>query len=146
MKRFVCCLLLISILFSNVALASSSKIDKVLSIAVKQIGTPYEFVSNVPKSFNCFSFVAYCFNKVQSGIISQSGVSGNYKKISLVKDVKVGDILVFKSSSFLSGIMGYHFGIYLGHGYFIHANKNDGVTVSKLKLYKKRFVGAIRVF
>ena len=146
-KRLILFLLILVILWTGSLACASSRLERVLSVAVKQIGAPYEVVSHAPRSFNCFSFVAYCYNKVRSGTVSENGVGTSYQKIFSIKSIQPGDILGFRSSKALSGILGYHFGIYLGKGYFIHAaNQDDGVIVSRLKSYKKRFVGAIRIF
>lgn len=73
-------------------------------------------------------------------------ISGSYAKISSIKNLELGDIVGFKSLKKLRGILGYHFAIYAGNGYIIHAaNKTDGVMVSKLKDCRKRFVGALRI-
>lgn len=64
-----------------------------------------------------------------------------------MRNVKPGDIVCFKSSSRLKGILGYHFGIFVGRGYFIHASSSTGkVCISKLKKFKKMFVGAVLAF
>lgn len=147
MKRIIALVLLIAMATAAPALASSSQVKQVISIAMDQLGAPYELLSDAPNSFNCFSFVAYCVNQVVPGKISTKSIDGDYSKIKSIKSLAAGDIICFKSSKKLKGILGYHFGIYVGKGYFIHAaNKDDGVTVSKISDYKKRFLGAVRVF
>ena len=146
MKRTLALILAILVAFATPAVAASSQAKKVLSVAKKQIGAPYKLDSDSPKSFNCFSFVAYCFNEVEPGTITSSGINGPYDTITSASKLKPGDIVVFKSNRKLKGIMGYHYAIYAGKGYIIHAaNKADGVTVSRLKDFKKRFVGAVRI-
>ena len=147
MKRTIALVLLIAMLTAVPAMASASKAKQVVSVAMEHLGAPYELKSDAPKSFNCFSFVAYCVNKVVPGRITTKSIEGDYKKIKSIKSLKAGDIICFKRSSKQKGILGYHYGIYVGKGYFIHAaNKHDGVTISKLGNYKRRFVGAVRVF
>ena len=144
MKRLIAVLLIL--LLATPAMAAPSKKQMILSIATEQIGKPYELYSDAPNSFNCVTFVAYCFNAVAPGTVSENGVNGGYDKITSKEDLKAGDILCFKTSSSQKGILGYHFGIYLGKGYFIHASSSVGeVTMSALKSYKHRFVGALRV-
>ena len=129
------------------ARADSSQVEQLLSVAIEQMDAPYELFSSAPDSFNCLTFVTYCFNQVSNGIISVKGVKGGYKKITSMQDVKPGDIVCFKSSNRMKGILGYHFGIYFGRGYFIHASNSAGkVTASKLSQYRKRFIGAVRLF
>ena len=144
MKRLIAVLLIL--LLATPAMAASSKKDMILSVATEQIGKPYELYSDAPNSFNCVTFVAYCFNAVAPGTVSENGVNRAYDKITSKQDLKVGDILCFKTSSDQKGILGYHFGIYLGKGCFIHASNSAGeVTMSALKNYKHRFVGALRI-
>lgn len=147
MKRTVALVLLIIMVFITPATAASSRTGRVISVALKQLGAPYELISDAPNSFNCVSFVSYCYNKVVPGTIAKNRITADYSRIAAIKDLKPGDIVGFRSSKKSKGLVGYHFGIYLGRGRFIHAaNKADGVIVSKLKDYKKRFAGAVRIF
>lgn len=147
MKRTIAVVLLIAMAMAVPALAASSQAAQVVAVAMKRVGASYALNSNPPKTFNCFSFVEYCVNQVVPDKITAMGIDGGYTKVKSIQKLKVGDIVCFKSSSRLKGVLGYHYGIYAGKGYFIHAaNKSDGVIVSKVKDYKKRFVGAIRVF
>ena len=147
MKRTIALVLLIAIATAVPALAASSEAIQVISVAMEQLGAPYELQSDAPNSFNCLTFVIYCVNQVAPGKLSEKGIDGDYSIVKSVKKLKAGDIVCFKSSNKLKGILGFHFGLYAGKGYFIHAaNWDEGVTVSKVNKYKKRFVGAIRVF
>ena len=147
MKRTIALVLLMTMVTAIPAMASSSQVEKVISVALKQVGKPYELLSNAPNSFNCFSFVAYCVNRVVPGKISAKRINGKYMKVKSLHALKAGDIVCFRKSSRLNGILAHHYGIYMGKGYFIHAvNRKDGVTVSKIGHYKKRFVGAVRIF
>ena len=137
MKKTLAFIILFSLICAMPGLATASQIELTLATAIEQLGAPYELYSDAPFSFNCFTFVAYCFNEVVPGLISLDGIAADYEKITSIRDVKPGDIIGFKSSKNLRGILGYHFGIYIGKGYFIHAaNKTDGVIVSRLKDYK----------
>ena len=140
-------LLALSLAASMPATAESTQVEQLLNVAVEQLDKPYELFSNAPDSFNCLTLVIYCFNQVASGTITEDGVEGGYEKITSMQDVQPGDIVCFKSTNRLKGILGYHFGIYAGKGYFIHASNEAGkVTASKLKNYRKRFIGAVRIF
>ncbi|MBQ3268614.1 MAG: C40 family peptidase [Clostridia bacterium] len=146
MKRAAALTLAIVMILATPALASSAQARQVLSVAREQLGAPYALKSDAPNSFNCLSFVAYCFNQVVPGAITGDGVKAEYEKISAVSKLKAGDIIIFRSARQLRGVKGCHFAIYAGKGYIIHAaNPTDGVTVSKLKDYKKRFLGAVRI-
>lgn len=145
-KSAIAIVLILTVILSASATAAT-KGQQVVSVALTQLGKPYMLNSDAPNSFNCASFVIYCYNKVASGKITTSGISGSYSKITSASNLKEGDVVCFKTTQQESGILGCHFGIYMGRGYFIHASSSAGmVTVSKMKNYKKRFVGALRVF
>ena len=148
MRRTAAVALLMALMLTMFARPASadSPVEQVISVARDQLGKPYALFSDAPRSFNCVSFVAYCFNQVADGTISLDGISGDYKKIKSTKHLKTGDILCFKSATRKKGVLSHHYGIYLGKGYFIHASNADKcVTISKLKSYKKRFTGAVRI-
>ena len=144
-KRTLALALLLLLILSTPAMALP-KSTKVLNVAVAQLGKPYELSSDAPNSFNCASFVAYCFNTVKSGTITRNGVSGRCRKIGSMQKMKAGDIVCFRTSGSEKGILNYHFGLYMGKGRFIHAsNSAKQVVISKLKSYSGRFLGALRV-
>ncbi len=146
MKRAAAFILVIVMALAMPAAASSSRAKQVLDVAREQIGAPYALKSDAPNSFNCLSFVAYCFNQVVPGTITRGGVKVEYEKIDAMSKLKAGDIVIFRSTNKLRSVKGYHFAIYAGKGRIIHAaNPIDGVTVSKLKAYRKRFIGAVRI-
>ena len=65
---------------------------------------------------------------------------------SFASSVQPGDIVCFKTSGNEKGLLSYHFGIYMGKGYFIHAsNTAKQVIVSKMKSYSGRFLGGMRL-
>lgn len=146
LKRSFALLLVLSILFSIPALAVSDNARKVVAVAAKQLGKPYELHPDAPHSFNCASLVIYCFGKVKKGVVTSDGIKGNYKKIGSKSDLKIGDIVCFKNSKcWKPRIMNYHFGIYCGKGYFIHATIGKGVIRSKVSKYDGKWLGAYRV-
>ena len=53
-----------------------------------------------------------------------------------------GDLVFFNTTRGVS-----HVGVYLGEGFFVHASRNNGVTISSLDdpYYSSRFIGAGRV-
>ena len=104
MKRTLALILAILMALAAPAVASSQA-KKVLSVAKKQIGAPYKLDADSPKSFNCFSFVAYCFNEVSPGTITSSGINGPYDTVTSASKLKAGDIVIFRSNRKLKGIM-----------------------------------------
>ena len=99
LKRICALTLLFALILTMPAAALSSRTKKVLSVAVHQIGAPYSLLSDAPHSFNCASFIAYCFNRVESGTITTHGIDGRHRRISSLRKVKPGDILRFRSGA-----------------------------------------------
>lgn len=146
-KRIAALALLLAIVTATPAMAATMRAKQVISVALTQLGKPYKLNSDAPNSFNCASFVTYCCNQVSSGTISKSGIKGSYYRVASKSKMDVGDLVCFKTTGNEVGILSYHFGIYMGHGYFIHASNSAGkVIVSKLKDYAGRYLGALRVF
>lgn len=145
LKKTCAVMLLLAMILTMPAMATSSRVKRVLTTAVGQIGAPYALYSDAPNSFNCASYVAYCFNRVEEGTITGRGINSHYHRFRSMGKVKPGDVVCFRTSA--SGPINIHMGIYLGKGYFAHAsNKAGKVTVSRLKRYRKSFVGSIRIF
>ena len=147
-KRIFAFILIIALLSSVPALAASDRAKQVAMNAVRQLGKPYKLLSDPPDSFNCSTLVTYCCNKVKSNVISIKGVNGSYKKIRSMSKLQIGDIVGYRiASGRTPQIMNYHFGIYCGKGYFIHASQNSRkVICSKVRSYRGKYLGAIRLF
>lgn len=146
-KRIIALALLAALLATTPAMAASSKGLQTVSVALKQLGKPYQLKSDAPNSFNCATLVSYCLNRVESGKAGRGGITGGYTRISSMKLLNAGDVLCFRTTGSEIGILNYHFGIYAGKGYFVHAsNSANRVIVSKVKDYAGRFLGAIRAF
>ena len=148
MKRTVAFILLLTLILTMPAAAATSpRVRQVLAVAKRQLGTPYALFSNAPRTFNCATFVAYCYNKVARGTITQKGIAVKHKKIKSIRKLKSGDILCFRLANRQKGLLSQHYGIYIGQNRFVHAsNVEKKVAVSSLNAYRKRFTGAIRIF
>lgn len=145
--RIIALALVIALISATPAMALSAKGLQAVSVALRQVGKPYKLKSDAPNSFNCATLVGYCLNRVDSGKVTRNGIQGGYTKIGAMKLLDIGDVLCFKTTGSEIGILSYHFGIYMGKGYFVHAsNSANKVIVSKVKDYAGRFLGAIRVF
>ena len=70
-QRITAVLLLLILAVSSPAVADTSQVEQLLAVAIEQLGTPYELFSNAPESFNCLTFVTYCFNQVADGTFQQ---------------------------------------------------------------------------
>lgn len=132
---------------------SSSTIEKVISVGMSYLGTPYEYGSdrNTTTTFDCSDFVRQAFLE-GAGIKlpADSRQQGQYvKNKGAVKTdwtkLKRGDIMFFmsykgsKPSSYAgidkSSARITHDGIYLGDGKILHtySKESGGVTISNIK-------------
>ncbi len=115
----------------------------VLSRAHKAIGTRYVFGGTRPDGFDCSGFVQWAFKgagiKLPRTAAEQSRTGFRIRDKS---KMRAGDIVAFRRRG------GYHTGIYLGDGKFIHApsrNKRVRVESMESEYFARNFVGARRV-
>jgi len=114
--------------------------QKVVILAKKNLGKPYEYGKIGPESFDCSGFV-YAIHKelnitLPRTSLAQSEVKGSKIPRNLLQ---TGDLLFFDTAQ--KGKVN-HSGIYLGDGEFIHASsgKANAVTISNLDgWYKDKF-------
>ncbi|WP_276355175.1 C40 family peptidase [Cohnella caldifontis] len=128
--------------------ASSAKATKIVNYALSLRGkVKYKFGVNNPSKliFDCSSFTKYVFGKY--GVPLKWGTKYQAKQGRYVSksNLKPGD-LIFLSVSTPGKIN--HVGIYIGNGKFIHDTIGahwNGLLVSKLSDYSKRYITARRV-
>ena len=101
----------------------SANIVEMIEVAKAQLGKPYVWGAEGPKSFDCSGFVYYCLREAGSnrGRYNAKGYSEveEWDKIDDVDDLEIGDLLFFWSSS--RHKIG-HVGIYIGDGQMIDAS------------------------
>ena len=132
------------------ARASSSvgRIDKMISIAKKQLGDTYILGKSGPDTFDCSGLVYYCLRQVNvyTRRLNAAGLSKttSWTKISDIDNVQRGDLLFFKSDD--GSTIG-HVGIYIGGGEMIDASSANGKVVrrgAKTNYWRRNFVVARR--
>ena len=130
-----------------------SSIEEAVRSATDTLEGAYSLVISSPSKLiaarDIQGFRPLCMGALPDGstIFASESCALDAVGAAFVRDVEPGDIVCFKNSSRLKGILGYHFGIYVGKGYFIHASNSAGkVTAGKLSQYRKRFIGAVRIF
>ena len=123
----------------------SSDIDKVVEVALAQVGKPYIWASANPNiGFDCSGLTYYAFK--------QAGISLNRTSYTQInngvsvdsKDLRKGDLVFFNNG----GGRISHVGIYIGNNQFVHASSpGTGVIVSKLfgSYFGNTYVGARRI-
>ncbi|WP_077601547.1 C40 family peptidase [Oceanobacillus sojae] len=117
---------------SNSSNTSSSSavydVDKLISTAQAQSGTPYVWGGQSPSGFDCSGFIHYVINQAGKSM-GRTNVEGYYNKSYTISSPQVGD-LVFFSGTYKSGPS--HMGFYVGNNKFIHAGTSTGVTTTSL--------------
>ena len=127
----------------------SSKVDKIVSNALKYKGVRYKFGGTTKRGMDCSGvvYVAYGSQNVQLPRVSRD-MAKRGKKISLSK-IKKGDLVFFRTNRSRRSIN--HVGLIISHKkgniLFIHSTSSRGVIVSSLseKYWKKAFVKATRI-
>lgn len=118
--------------------------QQLLRKARSAIGTPYVPGGMSPGGFDCSGFVCWAYKSVGVSLprtAREQSVVG--KRINNVEDMQVGDIVAFRHPR-----RGYHTGIYVGDGKFIHSpHRRTTVRINSLDdpYFKGTFLGARRV-
>lgn len=113
-------------------------------------GTPYRYGGSSPRSgFDCSGFTRWVFSD-HGAELPHSSIDQFYmarregwKRIWERRNVEVGDLVFFKTTSARVG----HVGIYIGKSKFIHSSSAGGsVRIDSMgeSYYRQRFVGATR--
>ena len=123
----------------------SSDIDKVVEVALAQVGKPYIWASANPNiGFDCSGLVYYVYKQVGISLNRTSYTQINNGVSVDSKDLRKGDLVFFNNG----GGRISHVGIYIGNNQFVHASSpGTGVIVSKLfgSYFGSTYVGARRI-
>lgn len=117
---------------------------KLVKRAHTAIGTPYVLGGSNPGGFDCSGLVKWAYKGVGIKLprtAREQSVVG--KKINRVEDMRAGDIVAFRHPK-----RGYHTGIYVGDGKFIHSpRKRTTVRINSLSdpYFRSTLLGARRV-
>lgn len=120
-----------------VAAADGSQADRVLKVALNQLGDPWKHYAKGPNKFDCVGFVWFAYNEngLKEKIGGYRGVKSYFswfKSRGLVTSdmskAQPGDLIVWGRYK--------HIGIYLGNGMAVSALVNPyGVSKHKVKGY-----------
>ncbi len=118
--------------------------DRLLRRARSAIGTPYVPGGMNPGGFDCSGLVCWTYKSVGVTLprtAREQSVVG--RRITNIAEMQAGDIVTFRHPR-----RGYHTGIYVGGGKFIHSpRKRTRVRINSLDdpYFKNTFLGARRV-
>jgi len=118
--------------------------QQLLRKARSAIGTPYVRGGTTPDGFDCSGFVCWTYKSVGVQLprtAREQSVIG--QRINNVDEMRAGDIVAFRHPR-----RGYHTGIYVGDGKFIHSpHKRTRVRINSLDdpYFKSTFLGARRI-
>ncbi|MCH9814033.1 MAG: C40 family peptidase [Epsilonproteobacteria bacterium] len=123
------------------------EVEKLLSLAYAQMGTPYVYGGSDFTGFDCSGFVNYVYKYgIGKNLPRTSRAQSDYTHQLERHELVPGDIVFFDTSK--KGRIN-HCGIYMGNGKFIHASSGKAycVTTSNLDrgFYKNRFKWGGRV-
>ena len=124
---------------SNSTSKSGVNVDKLVSSAKSQLGTPYAWGGSSPSAgFDCSGFISYTFDQAGKSV-GRTSAKGYYDRSVSVSNPVRGDLIFFENT-YTSGIS--HLGIYLGNGQFIHAG-GDQVQITSVNnpYWKSHFAG-----
>ncbi|MBT8928920.1 C40 family peptidase [Lactobacillus delbrueckii subsp. bulgaricus] len=116
------------------AASVTTKRNKVVKLAKKQVGKRYVYGATGPNAFDCSGLTSYVYSHAIGKYISRTTYSQVYQgktvKVSTVS-LKKGDLLFWGSKS-----SPYHVGIYVGGGQYVHAaTPSQGVRKQYLSSY-----------
>lgn len=118
--------------------------QSVVKTARSVIGTPYVPGGRNPGGFDCSGLVQWAYQsvgvKLPRTAREQSSIG---QRITRVEDMRAGDIVAFRHPR-----RGYHTGIYVGDGKFVHSpRRRSSVKISSLDdpYFNNTFLGARRI-
>jgi len=143
LSRLLFVFLLLTSLNTYAQQDTTSVLDKFIS---EWLGRPYKLGGKTEKGIDCSQFTKRLYQDVFNLILPDVAYKQwNATKRILKGELTIGDIVFFRSKSSPSG---WHCGIYIGDGKFVHAsNRYEGVKISVLSdpKYTHSYRGAGRL-
>ncbi len=113
------------------------------AVAMRQLGAPYRWGGQSPSGFDCSGLVRYSYGKVGISLPRTTRDQRSATQLVGYSSATRGDLLFFRT-----GEKGWHVGIYLGAGKFVHA-PSSGKTVTTGSMdnpyYREHLVDVRRV-
>ena len=126
--------------------SSTNKAQAVVDLATKQLGKPYVWGAEGPKSFDCSGLVYYVYKNAAGKTLPRTAAAQYGVGVAVSKShLHPGD-LIFSSTDGSGRVT--HVAIYVGNGQMIHAPRT-GKNVEKVSIsnsyWTKTYVGSRRV-
>ena len=116
------------------AASVTTKRNKVVKLAKKQVGKRYVYGATGPYSFDCSGLTSYVYSHALGKYITRTTYTQVHQGKAIAVStatLKKGDLLFWGSKS-----SPYHVGIYVGGGKFVHAaTPSQGVIKQSLSYY-----------
>jgi peptidoglycan DL-endopeptidase CwlO len=116
--------------------------DKVVDIALAQLGKPYQWGATGPGTFDCSGLVLYCYAYVGVYLPRVSQEQARFGAPVAKADLQPGDLVYFGYGADPARV--HHIGMYIGDGRFIHAPATGDVVKISLLSDRDDFAGATR--
>ncbi len=110
----------------------NQKLNKIVSLAKREVGKPYVWGATGPNAFDCSGLAQYVYRNAARRNITRTTYTQVKQghRVSL-RHLKKGDLLFWGPIS-----APYHVGIYIGHGQYVHAaTPSQGVRRQTLSRY-----------
>jgi cell wall-associated NlpC family hydrolase len=118
--------------------------DRLVSRAMKYLGTPYRYGGTTPAGFDCSGFVYYLYGAVFGQNIPRMPHDMAREGTPVAQsDLKRGDLVFFGHRGTFT-----HVGIYAGNGQFVHATHRGSpvmVTALDADYYRQNYMTAVRL-
>ena len=128
--------------------AKTTKADKIVALAKKQLGKGYAYGAEGASRFDCSGLTYYVYKSAAGKALRRTSedqaADSRFKKITSLSSAQKGDLLCFVTGS---GSKCDHVGVYIGGGKFIHASQSKGkvITSSLTDYWKDAFLCARRI-
>jgi peptidoglycan DL-endopeptidase CwlO len=119
--------------------AAAGRAQRVVTIALRYLGVPYQWGGASPAGFDCSGLVMYAYGRVGIALPHNGAMLWRKGRAVLRGNLEPGDVVFFDGLG--------HVGIFIGRGRFVHSpNSGNVVKISRLSesWYRTTYVGARR--